>query len=99
MNLLLTFQASRDALLDEVNYLSAKNAKLEEDVASVPMLKEESRESRGRIEVLLVLLGEKEEEVEAILGDLKEVRCMYKDQIEELLDKVVTGNLDKSIQF
>ena len=88
-------QASRDALLDEVNYLSAKNAKLEEDVSSVPQLREETKASRGRIEVLLVLLGEKEEEVEAILSDLKDVRGMYKDQIEELLNKVVGVDVEK----
>ena len=57
-------QASRDALLEEVNYLSARNAKLEEDTQAVPRLRQEAQASKKRIEVLLVMLGEKEEEVE-----------------------------------
>ena len=92
-------KASRDALLEEVNYLCAKNAKLAEDVASVPLLKEESRSGREQIEVLLVLLGEKDEELEAILSDLKDVKNLYKDQMEKLLDEVIKGNVDKSIKF
>jgi TATA element modulatory factor 1 TATA binding len=83
-------QISRDALLEEVNYLSAKNGKLEEDASSVPLLLEEARVNRGRIDVLLVLLGEKEEELEAMIGDLKDVKGLYKDQIEDLLERIVT---------
>ena len=81
---------SRDALLEEVNYLSAKNGKLEEDASSVPLLQEEARVNRGRIDVLLVLLGEKEEELEAMIGDIKDVKELYKDQIQELLGRIVT---------
>lgn len=54
------------------------------------MLLEEARVSRGRIDVLLVLLGEKEEELEAMIGDLKDVKGLYKDQIEDLLERIVT---------
>lgn len=72
-----------------MNYLSAKNAKLEEDSASVPALLEESRTCRSRIEVLLVLLGEKEEEVEAMMGDIQDIKGMYKDQMQELLEQVI----------
>lgn len=54
------------------------------------MLLEEARVSRGRIDVLLVLLGEKEEELEALIGDLKDVKGLYKDQIEDLLERIIT---------
>lgn len=54
------------------------------------MLLEEARVSRSRIDVLLVLLGEKEEELEAMIGDLKDVKGLYKDQIEDLLERIVT---------
>jgi TATA element modulatory factor 1 TATA binding len=54
------------------------------------LLLEEARVSRGRIDVLLVLLGEKEEELEAMIGDLKDVKGLYKDQIEDLLERIVT---------
>jgi TATA element modulatory factor 1 TATA binding len=55
----------------------------------VPALLEESRTCKGRIEVLLVLLGEKEEEVEAMMGDIQDIKGMYKDQMEELLEQVI----------
>lgn len=55
----------------------------------MPLLLEESRTCRSRIEVLLVLLGEKEEEVEAMMGDIQDVKGMYKNQMEELLEQVI----------
>lgn len=39
--------------------------------------------------MLLVLLGEKEEEVEAMMGDIQDIKGMYKDQMEELLEQVI----------
>ena len=55
----------------------------------MPALLEESRTCRSRIEVLLVLLGEKEEEVEAMMGDIQDIKGMYKDQMQELLEQVI----------
>ena len=46
-----------------------------------------------------MLLGEKDEELEAILSDLKDVKNLYKDQMEKLLDEVIKGNLGKGIKF
>jgi hypothetical protein len=47
---------------------------------------------RSRIELLLVLLGEKEEELEGVLGDLQDVKGMYKAQMEEMLNKVIANS-------
>ena len=41
-----------------------------------------------RCDTLLVLLGEKEEELQASLADTDEVRALYQRQIEELMLKV-----------
>ena len=38
--------------------------------------------------MLLALLGEKEEEVEAAMEDMREVKEMYKAQINELLNRL-----------
>jgi hypothetical protein len=46
---------------------------------------------QSQIEVLLVLLGEKEEELEALLLDMREVKHMYKAQMEELLIKIISN--------
>jgi uncharacterized phage infection (PIP) family protein YhgE len=81
-------QSSRDALLEEVSYLSARNSQLEEQSSSVPKLSDEVLQYRQQNELLLSLLGEKEEEVEATLADMKEVKDMYRSQMEELLNRI-----------
>jgi DNA repair exonuclease SbcCD ATPase subunit len=81
-------QASRDALLDEVSYLSSRNAQLEEQSASVPQLSEEIGTHRKKLELLLTLLGEKEEELDAAYDDLKEVKSMYRLHMEDLLNQI-----------
>lgn len=81
-------EASRDALLDEVSYLSARNSQLEEQSSSVPKLSGDILLYRQQNELLLSLLGEKEEEVEATLADMKEVKSMYRLQMEELLNRI-----------
>lgn len=68
--------------------MSSRNAQLEEEAASLPALREEALSYRKRNELLLVLLGEKEEELEALEGDIKEVKDLYRSQIEDLLDRV-----------
>lgn len=81
-------QNARDALLKEVTFLSSRNAQLEEQSASVPQLRDEVVVSRRKNDMLLVLLGEKEEELEAMEGDMKEVKSLYRSQMNELLERV-----------
>lgn len=80
-------QAARNALLEEVSYLSMRNSQLEEQCASVPSLRAEVERCTKRTEMLLVLLGEKEEELEAVLGDMREVKHMYRAQLDALLEQ------------
>lgn len=82
---------SRNALLEEVNFLSLRNAQLEEQCVKLPQIVEELTASKKRIDVLLVMLGEKEEELEAAMSDVRDVKDMYKHHIEDLM-----GRLTKS---
>ena len=84
----IVLQMSRDALLEEVSYLSANNAKLNEQLRDLPALKEKMIAMKHRIDVLLVMLGEKEEELEATVADMKEVKHLYRGQLDDLLLKV-----------
>jgi len=90
MTQLQQLKAARDALLNEVTFLSSRNGFLEEEAASVPFLREEVGSSRKKCELLLVMLGEKEEEVEAALADMREVKGLYKQQIVELMERIAT---------
>ena len=69
--------------------MSARNAQVEEQISSLPSLQEEIKSLKKTNDALLVLVGEKDEEVESIFSDLKEVKNLYRGQIEELLNKVV----------
>ena len=70
-----------------MSYLSSRNSQLEEECATLPSLRAEVERSGKRIELLLVLLGEKEEELEGLMGDMREVKTMYRAHLEELLEK------------
>jgi hypothetical protein len=75
--------------LDEVNYLSNKNAELEELIVGMPNIKDSIGTLKRQNGVLLALLGEKEEELEAALGDMKEIKNLYQSQIQELTDRIL----------
>jgi chromosome segregation ATPase len=81
-------EATRTALLEEVNYLSNRNAELEDRSASLPGVQAEREAQDRRVELLLVLLGEKEEELECTVADMKEVKHMYRTQLDELIERV-----------
>ncbi len=80
-----------------MSYLSARNVQLEDDLVQFPTLKRELAEKQKQLEISLVLLGEKEEELEAALNDMKEVKNMYRNHIEELLMKVLPSDTNQEI--
>lgn len=86
---------SRNALLEEVNFLSLRNAQLEEQCVKLPQILEELTASKKRIDVLLVMLGEKEEELEAAMSDVRDVKDMYKHHIEDLMGRLT--NYDTAV--
>jgi len=54
----------------------------------LPSLNDEIKSLKKNNEALLILLGEKDEEVETVFADLKEVKHLYRNQIEELLNRI-----------
>ena len=56
-----------------------------------PSLVEEVAALRKQNDVLLSLLGEKEEELEAAMADMREVKGMYKAQMDELLYRLTAS--------
>lgn len=72
-----------------MSFLSAKNAQLEEDTQDVPDLRSDLAENQKQVDILLVLLGEKEEELEGLMQDMKEIKLMYQDHIKDLMDRIV----------
>lgn len=85
-------QTARDALLEEVSYLSSRNAQLEEQTVAMPGMSGELDSYKERLDVLLLLLGTKEEELEAAYADMKEVKTMYRTQLDDLLNQMAPDN-------
>ncbi|KAG5190906.1 TATA element modulatory factor 1 TATA binding protein [Tribonema minus] len=81
-------ETERDALADEVAALGRRSAELEAALSTLPDTVEQAQELARKNNVLLELLGEKEEEVEQLLEDLEESRAAYKTQLEELMQQV-----------
>jgi hypothetical protein len=82
-------QISRDALLEEVSFLSSKLADYEENNLQVAPLTAELSKLRAQNETLLLLLGEKEEELESMIQDMKDVKVMYRQELDRLIEKSV----------
>jgi hypothetical protein len=72
--------------------LSSRSIELEEKLASLPSLQQSLTTLRDKNNALLLLLGEKEEEVEAITSDLQEVKYLYRTEIDSLLNKLLALN-------
>lgn len=92
----MSIQASRNALLEEVSYLSMRNSQLEEQASSVPHLQSELDAYKKRLELVLVLLGEKDEELEAMMSDMQEVKHMYRAHLEELIETSISPTAGKN---
>jgi hypothetical protein len=52
--------------------------------AEITKLKEQN-------ETLLILLGEKEEELEGIVQDMKEIKDLYREELNRLVEKTVAS--------
>lgn len=80
--------------MEEVSFLGSRNAELEEQLFTSVQSKEEVRSLTQRNNLLLTLLGEKSEELEAALADMQEVKFLYRSQMDELLLRIAPPAID-----
>ncbi|KAK0972595.1 hypothetical protein LTS01_014861 [Friedmanniomyces endolithicus] len=80
---LLRLSTQRDEARDEVVALMREVEGVSKEKSSIHVLEKESGEMRRRYEALLEMLGEKEEEVEGLRGDVGELKRMYRELVEE----------------
>jgi chromosome segregation ATPase len=81
-------QIARDALLQEVSFMSARNAELEERLAALASTEMTLQRLETENGVLLALLGEKDEEVQALEADMQDVKGLYRDQLDRLYSRI-----------
>ena len=56
---------------------------------SFDALSNERNKLNEQNETLLILLGEKEEELENIFNDMKEIKNLYREEINRLIEKSI----------
>lgn len=78
-----------------MSYLSARNADLEESMGNSSNSADAIAKLDKENSILLNLLGEKEEELENIMADLKDVKHLYQSQLESLYDQLAPSNGSK----
>ncbi len=76
---------AHSALVEELTYVSGRNAELEEFYNKHQALANEFKDIQKQNELLLSMLGEKSEELEACVQDLQDVKSLYRNQLDELL--------------
>lgn len=81
-------QIARDALLQEVSFMSARNSELEERLAALASSELALQRLETENGVLLALLGEKDEEVQALEADMRDVKGLYRDQLNRLYSRI-----------
>ncbi len=77
--------------------MSSRNSQLEEAAIDLQRLKEQISSLQKQLEISLLLLGEKEEELEAMMLDMKDVKHMYSSHIAELVEQVSTAGKQQSL--
>jgi chromosome segregation ATPase len=87
-----TLETSREALLKEVTFLSSRNAQLEEELEKAAPLSETLRQAKHSQNLLLLMVGEKEEEIESLRGDIADVKDLYREQLNAMVEAQVARN-------
>ena len=78
-------ERTRDALTQEVTTLGKKAALLQGSLRAARALKAEAAELARKNVVLLELLGEKTEELEAVQQEVVDLKAHFRRQLDELL--------------
>ena len=90
---ILFLQVAHSALLEELALTSSRNAYLEQFYkqysTQMTELTNELRQCKAQNEMLLVMLGEKSEELESTIQDIKDVKELYRSQLDIALNAIV----------
>ncbi|KZV58192.1 golgin candidate 5 [Dorcoceras hygrometricum] len=94
MSRLASMESIRDSLAEELVKMTAQCEKLQAESAALPGIRAELEALRRRHSAALELMGERDEELEELRADIADVKEMYREQVNLLVNK-----LKKSIPF
>ncbi|KAG5379910.1 hypothetical protein IGI04_027752 [Brassica rapa subsp. trilocularis] len=87
MSRLASMESIRDSLAEELVKMTAECEKLRGEADRVPGIKAELEALRQRHAAALELMGERDEELEELRADIVDLKEMYKEQVNMLVNK------------
>ncbi|KAH1048049.1 hypothetical protein J1N35_038833 [Gossypium stocksii] len=99
MSRLSSMEAIRDSLAEELVKITEQCEKLKAEAATLPGIRAELEALRRRHTAALELMGERDEELEELRADIVDLKEMYREQVNLLVNKVFSFVLKSLSQF
>ncbi|KAG5248657.1 golgin candidate [Salix suchowensis] len=93
MSRLASMESIRDSLAEELVKMTAQCEKLQAESALLPGVRAELDALRRRHSAALELMGERDEELEELRADIVDLKEMYREQVNLLVNKVLHFDL------
>ncbi|CAK9161500.1 unnamed protein product [Ilex paraguariensis] len=87
MSRLASMESIRDSLAEELVKMTAQCEKLQAEAAMLPGIRAELDALRRRHSAALELMGERDEELEELRADIMDLKEMYREQVNLLVNK------------
>ncbi|XP_052885079.1 golgin candidate 5 isoform X2 [Gossypium arboreum] len=88
MSRLTSLESIRDSLSEELVKMTAQCEKLKAEAATLPGIRTELEALRQRHSAALELMGERDEELEELRADIVDLKEMYREQVNLLVNKL-----------
>ncbi|XVE52075.1 hypothetical protein DITRI_Ditri02bG0091900 [Diplodiscus trichospermus] len=88
MSRLSSMESIRDSLAEELVKMTAQCEKLKAEAATLPGIRAELEALRRRHSAALELMGERDEELEELRADIVDLKEMYREQVNLLVNKI-----------
>ncbi|PSS17932.1 Golgin candidate like [Actinidia chinensis var. chinensis] len=88
MSRLASLESIRDSLAEELVKMTAQCEKLREEASVLPGIQAELDALRRRHSAALELMGERDEELEELRADIVDLKEMYREQVNLLVNKI-----------
>ncbi|KAI7986853.1 Golgin candidate 5 [Camellia lanceoleosa] len=88
MSRLASLESIRDSLAEELVKMTAQCEKLRVEAAMLPGIRAELEALRRRHSAALELMGERDEELEELRADIVDLKEMYREQVNMLVNKI-----------
>ncbi|KAL3824369.1 hypothetical protein ACJIZ3_020398 [Penstemon smallii] len=88
MSRLASLESIRDSLAEELVKMTEQCEKLRVEAATLPGLRAELEALRRRHSAALELMGERDEELEELRADIIDLKEMYREQVNMLVNKI-----------